>query len=64
MDLVIGVLREKGVTVLFVEHDMDVVTRYSERVLAFYAGRIIADDAPDEVLSDADVRRYVTGAPA
>ncbi len=64
MDLVIEALRAKGVTVIFVEHDMDIVTRYSERVLAFYDGRIIADDAPDEVLSDPDVRRYVTGATA
>ncbi len=61
MDLVIGALTEIGTTVLFVEHDMDVVTRYSERVLAFYAGRIIADDAPVEVLADADVQKYVTG---
>ena len=48
-------------TILFVEHDMDIVTRYSERVLAFYDGRIIADDAPDEVLADPQVQRYVTG---
>lgn len=61
MDLVIGALKETRTTVIFVEHDMDVVTRYSDRVLAFYAGRIIADDAPDEVLSDPDVQRYVTG---
>ncbi len=61
MDLVIGALKEIGTTVIFVEHDMDVVTRYSDRVLAFYAGRIIADDSPDEVLADADVQRYVTG---
>jgi len=61
MDLVIEALRAEGVTVIFVEHDMDIVTRYSDRVLAFYDGRIIADDAPDEVLSDPDVQRYVTG---
>ncbi|MFT6773984.1 MAG: branched-chain amino acid transport system ATP-binding protein [Paracoccaceae bacterium] len=64
MDLVIGALREKGVTVLFVEHDMEVVTRYSDRIVAFYSGRIIANDTPDEVLSDPDVRRYVTGTAA
>ncbi|MBD3677098.1 MAG: ABC transporter ATP-binding protein [Rhodobacteraceae bacterium] len=64
MDLVMDALRSAGVTVIFVEHDMDIVTRYSERVLAFYDGRIIADDAPDEVLSDSEVQRYVTGAPA
>lgn len=64
MDLVIEALRAEGVTVIFVEHDMDIVTRYSDRVLAFYDGRIIADDAPEEVLSDPDVQRYVTGGAA
>jgi len=64
MDLVMGALRKTNTTVLFVEHDMDVVTRYSDRVLAFYQGRIIADDAPDEVLADPDVQRYVTGTAA
>jgi len=47
--------------VLFVEHDMDIVERYASRVIAFYAGRIIADGAPGEALAIADVRRYVTG---
>jgi len=62
MDLVMEVLSATGVTVMFVEHDMDIVTRYSERVLAFYDGEIIANDAPDEVLSDEAVQRYVTGS--
>ena len=61
MDLVMEVLSAADVTILFVEHDMDIVTRYSQRVLAFYDGRIIANDAPDEVLSDEAVQRYVTG---
>jgi len=61
MDLVMEVLKASDVTILFVEHDMDIVTRYSERVLAFYDGRIIANDAPDDVLADAEVQRYVTG---
>ena len=61
MDLVMEVLAAANVTILFVEHDMDIVTRYSERVLAFYDGRIIANDAPDEVLGDEAVQRYVTG---
>ena len=61
MDLVMEVLSAADVTILFVEHDMDIVTRYSQRVLAFYDGQIIANDAPDEVLSDEAVQRYVTG---
>ena len=40
---------------------MDIVTRYSQRVLAFYEGRVIANDAPEDVLGDPDVQRYVTG---
>ena len=61
MDLVMAAVRGAGVTVLFVEHDMEVVARYAARVIAFADGRIIADGAPADVLRDADVRRYVIG---
>ena len=61
MDLVLEVIREAGVTVLFVEHDMDIVRRYTQRILAFYEGRIIADGSPGAVLADAEVRRLVVG---
>jgi branched-chain amino acid transport system ATP-binding protein len=61
MDLVLGAIRADRVTVLFVEHDMEVVERYTERVLAFYDGRVIADGAPQAVLDDVDVRRHVVG---
>jgi branched-chain amino acid transport system ATP-binding protein len=63
MDLVVGAVRGEGVTVLFVEHDMDIVSRYAGRVVAFYDGRVIADGEPDRVLSDVEVRRYVIGEP-
>ena len=61
MDLVMGAVRGQGVTVLFVEHDMDIVQRYAGRVAAFYDGRVIADGEPAAVLGDAEVRRYVIG---
>lgn len=61
MDLVMDVLAKEQVTILFVEHDMEIVTRYSERILAFYDGEIIANDTPEEALSDEMVQRYVTG---
>jgi branched-chain amino acid transport system ATP-binding protein len=59
MDLVMGAVQ--GVTVLFVEHDMDIVARYAHRVIAFYDGRVIADGAPAQVLVSEPVRRYVIG---
>lgn len=64
MDLVLGAVRADKVTVLFVEHDMEIVRRYTQRVLAFYEGRIIADGSPADVFDQADVRRYVVGEAA
>jgi branched-chain amino acid transport system ATP-binding protein len=64
MDLVLEAIRADGVTVLFVEHDMEVVRRYVQRILAFYEGRVIADGAPDEVLAHPEVRRFIVGEPA
>jgi branched-chain amino acid transport system ATP-binding protein len=61
MDTVMQALDGQALTTLFVEHDMDIVSRYCDRVIAFYSGRIIADDAPSVALANADVRRYVTG---
>ena len=62
MDTLMGALGgETDTTVLFVEHDMDIVLRHASRVIAFYAGRVIADDVPARALATDDVRRYVTG---
>ena len=61
MQMVLEAVRAEGATVLFVEHDMEVVSRYAERVLAFYDGRIIADARPEVALADPEVRRHVVG---
>ena len=49
------------VTVIFVEHDMDIVRRYASRVAAFYSGRVLADGLAQDVLNNAEVQHYVTG---
>ena len=61
MDLVMDAVRAQKVTVLFVEHDMEVVTRYTHRVLAFSEGKIIADGEPEAALNDPEVRKYIIG---
>ena len=63
MDIVMGALKEKGTSVLFVEHDMEIVERYVDRVLAFYQGEVICDAPPAEALMDPGVIEFVTGAP-
>jgi branched-chain amino acid transport system ATP-binding protein len=61
MDVIMGALREQRRAVMFVEHDMEIIRRYTHRVLAFYEGRIIADGAPADVFDHAEVKRYVVG---
>ena len=61
METLMAALRVEQVTVLFVEHDMQIVGKYAERVIAFYDGTVIADGPPDRVLDDANVRRHVIG---
>lgn len=61
MDRVIHAVAPDAATIVFVEHDMEIVSRYADRVVAFYQGRILADGDPAEVLKDREVRRYVTG---
>ena len=61
MDVVMNALKDLGITVMFIEHDMDIVERYSKRVLAFYDGSIVADGAPDKVLENEQVREFVIG---
>jgi branched-chain amino acid transport system ATP-binding protein len=64
MQMVLEAGRAEGATVLFVEHDMEVVSRFAQRVLAFYDGRIIADAPPQAALAHPEVKRYVVGSRA
>jgi branched-chain amino acid transport system ATP-binding protein len=47
--------REMGVTVLFIEHDMEVVMNHSDRVIVMAEGRVIAEGEPQEVRKDQRV---------
>lgn len=44
-----------GITVLMVEHDMSLVSRVSDRVLAVNYGKVLAEGSPSEVQSHPDV---------
>jgi ABC-type branched-subunit amino acid transport system ATPase component len=48
-------------TVLFIEHDMDVVFRFASRILVMVGGRILAQGAPAEIAADAQVREVYLG---
>ncbi len=61
MDIIMEALRQDKTTVLFIEHDMEIVERYVSRVLAFYQGEIICDAPTAEALVDPGVREFVIG---
>jgi branched-chain amino acid transport system ATP-binding protein len=48
-------LREDGMTVLFVEHDMDMVRDISDWVVVMAQGKVIAEGPPDAVMGDQRV---------
>ena len=61
MDTIAKALSGEDLTVIFVEHDMDIVQNYSQRIIAFYQGAVIADGNNQDVLNDKKVKEYVTG---
>ncbi|QTN40972.1 ABC transporter ATP-binding protein [Marinobacter salsuginis] len=61
MDTVMAAVRKSDAATMFVEHDMEVVLRYADRVLAFYDGRVLADGPTQTVLSDPKVQELVVG---
>jgi branched-chain amino acid transport system ATP-binding protein len=55
-----GLSRE--LTVLFIEHDMDVVFRFASRILVMVGGRILVEGTPQEIARDERVREVYLGA--
>ena len=49
-------------TVLFIEHDMDVVFRFASRILVMVGGRILVEGTPQEIAHDERVREVYLGA--
>ena len=50
-----------SVTVLFIEHDMDLVFRFAERITVLAAGRILAEGTPEAISRDERVREVYLG---
>ena len=56
-------LRELGMTVLFVEHDMHMVRHIADWVVVMAEGKIVAEGPPDEVMADTSGHRRLPGRP-
>ena len=61
MALTHRIARERQLTVLFTEHDMDVVFSIADRIMVLHQGRVIAEGAPAHVRADPEVQRVYLG---
>jgi branched-chain amino acid transport system ATP-binding protein len=62
MEVLVAAARRVGVkAIIQVEHDMDLVFGYSDRIVALHQGRVLADGAPDAIRADERVLAIVVG---
>ncbi len=64
MDIVTAIVRTGGITAVVIEHDMDVVFTYSDRIVAMHEGTILADGTPDEIRRNEQVTTTLIGTVA
>lgn len=61
MDSVVSAIKREGVSTLIIEHDMDIVSGYSDRVIVMHEGKIMAEGKPDEIMENREVKATVFG---
>jgi branched-chain amino acid transport system ATP-binding protein len=61
MDSIVSAIRKERISTLIIEHDMDIVSGYSDRVIVMHEGRIMAEGKPDEIMENKEVKATVFG---
>jgi len=61
MDVITAIVRSGKITAVIIEHDMDVVFRYSDRIVVMHEGTILADGRPDEIRRNEQVTITLLG---
>lgn len=56
-----SVVRSRGLSAMIVEHDMDVVFKYSDKIVVMHEGRVLAEGAPDQIVRDERVATMLLG---
>lgn len=59
--LIARIAKERGLTLLFTEHDMDVVFGWAERITVMHQGKVLAEGLPEEVRANPEVQRVYLG---
>jgi branched-chain amino acid transport system ATP-binding protein len=61
IELLQRIVAQRGLTLLFTEHDMEVVFSIARKIAVLHQGRIIADGRPEEVRREPEVRQVYLG---
>ena len=64
MDTIVSAIRREKMACMIIEHDMDIVSDYSDRVLVLSEGEIIADGKPEQVMEQDNVKEILFGVRA
>ncbi len=62
MDVITSIVRSGRITAVIIEHDMDVVFTYCDRIVAMHQGAILADGTPEQIRNNAQVTAHLLGA--
>jgi energy-coupling factor transport system ATP-binding protein len=55
--------KELGMTIVLIEHRMDLAAKYVDRIIVFDKGKVIDDGKPDKILADENIRLLGVGIP-
>jgi branched-chain amino acid transport system ATP-binding protein len=64
MDRITAVVRSDKISAVIIEHDMDIVFRYSERIVVMHQGSILADGTPEAIRRNETVTTTLLGTSA
>jgi len=63
MNIITAVVREGKITAVVIEHDMDVVFTYADRIVVMHQGTILAEGTPEEIRKNEQVTTTLLGMP-
>ena len=61
MDVISSIVRSHGITAVVIEHDVDIIFKYSDRIVVMHEGVILASGTPEEIRRNETVKDAVFG---
>jgi len=61
MDVITSIVRSQKITAVVIEHDMDIIFKYSDRIVVMHQGVVLASGSPEEIRNNETVKDAVFG---